>query len=451
MSVELAQNDIVFDHRVVLFAVGTSVVAALVSGVLPALRAPVDNPAQVLRAGRTPGSRRSGRSGLAVVGLELALATVLLCGAGAVTAAFLQEQAEPLGYQADGLLTLRASLPTDRYPGEASRNRAVQALADRIGALPGVAAAGVQTGNPARGGWVVQASTPERSGLGEGVEAYLRFGTPGVLESLGVPIVAGRALDERDREGPPAAVVSRSLARRLWGGPREALGRELLLPGVRADATEWRVVGVSGDVREQGDVRAAVYVPYTRHLGRLPAQEIDFFVRSASGDAVPLAPEVRAAVHEVDPDLALYGVESQAEVRTAAQALERAGATLAAGLVGFGLLLSAIGVFGVVSNLSARARRSIGVRKALGAGPATLVGATLGPTVRAVLGGIAVGIGGAWLSNRVLGLWIAELPAPDARLYALVAVVLGLVALAAAVGPAARAILVDPVRVLRSD
>jgi predicted permease len=451
MSVELAQDDIVFDHRVLAFAVGASVVAALVAGVLPAMRAAVRDPAGTLRAGGWVGRGGRAGSGLLLVGVELALAMVLLTGASSVTAAFVRDRLRPLGYRADRVLTLRASLPEDRYAGEERRTTVVEAIRRRIEALPGVAAAGVQTGNPARGGWVERATRPDRPGSDGAVPTYVRLATPGALESLGVPLLAGRMLDARDEEGAPAVVVSRSLARRLWGDARDGLGRRLLLPAAPADTTEWTVVGVCGDVREEGDVTAALYLPYARHRGRLPAQEIDIFVRVASGSPGAAAPSVRAAVHEVDADLALYGVRPQAEVRTAAQALDRAGATLAAGLVAFGLLLCAIGVFGVASNVAARMRPALGVRKALGAHAIALMKAGMAPTMRAVGGGIAAGVVAAWLANRALAAHVTGLQRPDPWLYGTVAIVLGAVALASALGPLVRAASVDPVRVLRDD
>lgn len=451
MSVELAQNDIVLDHRVLLFALGASSLAALVAGLIPALRASVRDPAGTLRAGGWVNREGRTGSGMVIVGVELALAMVLLTGASAVTAAFVHDRTRPLGYHARGVLTLRASLPEDRYPGEARRTEIVEALRERIDRVPGVASAGIQTGNPARGGWVVRASKPERPGAEASVPVYMRFATPGVLESLEVPLVAGRALDVHDDEGPPAAVISRRLARRLWGEARDAVGRTLLIPDAPADATEWRVVGVVGDVREQGDVTFALYLPYAHHRGRLPAQEIDVFVRAQVGPAAAIAPAVRSAVHAVDPDLAVYGVEPQAEVRTAAQSLERAGAVLATGLIGFGLLLSAMGVFGVMSQISTGATRAMGVRRALGARPQSLLARAMVPAGKATLVGITVGVAAAWAVNRMLAARIAGLPAAQGWLYALVATVLGTVALGAALWPAVRAALVDPARVLHMD
>ncbi len=449
MSVELAQDAIVFDHRVLLFALGASVLAALVAGVLPATRAAVRDPATTLRAGGRV--ERGGRasSGLMIVGLELALAVVLLTGASAVTAAFVRDRARPLGYRPQGVLTLRTSLPEDRYPGEGRRTDVVEALRAAVEELPGVAAVGLQTGNPVRGGWVARASALQPTTATDSIPAYVRLATPGVLESLDVPLLAGRPLDRRDDGGPPAVVVSRDLARRLWGDARAAVGQRLRLPDAPADATEWQVVGVCGDVREQGEVTAAVYLPYARQRGRLPAQEVDLFVRAASGRAGDVAVAVRDAAHRVDPDLALYGVQPMTEVRTVAQALERAGATLAAGFIGFGLLLSAIGVFGVVSNISAGAARAMSVRKALGARPGALLLAALRPTTQAVTGGLVVGLASAWLVNRLLAARVEGLPHPDPWLYALVAAVLAVVAFAAALGPLIRSTRVDPARVLR--
>ena len=451
MSVELAQDDIALDSRVLLFALVASVVAALVAGVLPALRSAVRDPARTLRGGGAarPGGRTG--SGLLLVGIELALAMVLVTGAGAVTAAFVRGQARPLGYRADGVLALEASLPEDRYPGDRGRVEVVDAIRRRVAELPGVSAAAMATGNPARGGWIGRASADGGADATNDPETYLRFVTPGFLHTLEVPLVAGRALDARDDAGPPSVVVSARLARRLWGEERSAVGRTLVLPDVPASATQWTVVGVCGDLREEGEVETAVYLPYARHRGRLPGQEVDLFVRASGGDAAAVAPEVRAAVHEVDATLALYGVVPQEEVRSASVALERAGATLAAGFVVFGLLLSAIGVFSVVSTVTGRTRRAVGVRKALGAGPVRLFAAALVPTLGAVSLGVGVGAATAWGANRVLGTSIVGLPAPDALLFATAAAVLCVVALAAALGPLLSVARIDAASVLRAD
>lgn len=171
-----------------------------------------------------------------------------------------------------------------------------------------------------------------RSGEGggdEGVRAYIRLGTPGLFDALSIPVLRGRALDARDREGPPAAVISRSLARRLWASEAEAVGRTLRAPSGVDSSSDWMVVGVVGDLREASEEAAAVYLPYTRHQGRLPAQELHLFVRGRDGsDPGALAGPVRAAIGEVDPDLPVYGIQAQAKVRSTAFVLERAGAVL---------------------------------------------------------------------------------------------------------------------------
>jgi len=451
MSVELAQDDIVLDRSVLLFALAASTLAALVAGVFPAVRAAVRDPAGTLRAGGPV--RRGGQtgSGLLLVGLELAFTMVLVTGAGAVTAAFVRSRARPLGYHPEGVLTLRASLPEDRYPGERGRVDAVDEIRRALQRLPGVSGAAAATGNPGRGGWTVRPSPTGADDAGVGPESYLRFVTPGFRGTLGLPLLAGRSLDARDERGPLAAVVSARLARALWGEERAAVGRTLALADAPAAEGPWTVVGVYGDLREEGDVATAVYLPYSRHVGRLPGQEVDLFVRASGGDAAAVAPAVRTAVHEVDPDLALYGVQPQTAVRSVSVALERAGATLAAGFVAFGLLLSAIGVFGVASTVAGRSLRAVGVRKALGAGPVRLLASTLAPTLRAVASGVAVGAAAAWVANRLLRAGIAGLPAPDPLLIAGAAVLLTLVALAAALVPLVAAARTDAARVLRAD
>lgn len=452
MSVELAQDDIALDHHVVLFAAGAAAVAAIVSGVLPALRTSVRDLAGALRAGEGPGQAQGTRSGLAVVALEVALAMVLLTGAASVAGGYLQDRWRPLGYRPDGVLSVRASLPESRYPDDARRVQMVDQLAERVGALPGVAAAGVSTGNPALGGWVERVSNHEGGTARDAVETHLSFVSSGFFAGLGITILSGRPLTADDDRGPPSAVVSTSLARRLWGDPRAAVGRTLVLPEGDASATSFTVVGVCADLREADEVASGVYLPYARHQGRFPAQEIDLFVRAAAGsEAAGLASAVRAAVHEMDPDLALFGVLPQSQVSSRASALEGAGALLAAGLMGFGLLLSALGVFGIMANVAARSLSALGIRKALGARSPALARAALVPTLVAIAAGIGIGAGGAWLVTSVVGARLGAAGPPGAPLYAVVAAVLTAVALLSALGPVVRAVRVDPVRVLRAD
>lgn len=456
MSVELAQDDIVLDHRVVLFAVAAATVAALVSGVFPAARTSVRDLAGTLRSGGGAGTSRSG-SGLSLVAVEVALAVVLLTGAASVAEGWLRYRMHPLGYRPEGVLTLRASLPEARYASDDARVRGVDALVNAIAHTPGVQTVGVSTGNPALGGWIERVSGDGDPDPREAVQTHLRLVTPGFFPGLGVSLVAGRLLGPEDDRGPPSAVVSVSLARRLWGDERAALGHTVILPAGDATDTRFTVVGVCADVREEDPVPSGLYLPYARHRGRLPAQEIDFFVRASDGeDPATLGPSVRMAVRSADRDLALFGVEPQVRVRSRASALEGAGALLASGLIGFGLMLSAIGVFGVMSNLASRSMASLGIRKALGARPSALLRTALGPVMAAIGSGAAAGALGAW---TVTGLAGARFPGagpsdagpPAPTLYAVAIGVMVLVALLAALGPVVRAVLVDPARLLRAE
>lgn len=474
MSVELAQNDIVFDARVAAFVVGVSAVAILVAGGLPALRIPVRDPAAVLRSsGRGPSG--GGGPGYGLVAVQLGLAVILLAGAGAVTASFLRLHADPPGYEPEGLLTLRASLPESRYPSGEARSRLVRELNDRLAGIPGVAAATVSTSNPAHLTWWEMVRRTDAPADRPGTRATLRYVTPDFFRTLDIPILAGRALDRRDAEGPRSTVVSRALARELWGEEGAALGRT-----VDVGDRDWTVVGVAGELREPATgVSGGLYLPYARHDGPYPAQEIHLFVRGGTregaregalapgsgpasdpgppgsaaraSDPLSLAPLVRAAVHDLDDRLALFGVQDQSRVRSPQYVLERTGAGLAGGLVLFGLLLSGIGVFGVASHAVRSSLPALGVRKALGAPAGTLARHALAPILIAAVLGVGAGTGASLLVNRALGAVFVDLPSPDPVVYAVVSALLVVLTILAALRPALTAALVDPARVLRSE
>ncbi len=473
MSVELAQNEIVMDRTVYAFVAGIALLATLLVGGLPAARLPVRNPARVLRAGGR-GSRGGGGSfglfgrlgGYGLIAPQLAFAVVLIVGASTVTSSFLNERLRPLGSDPGAVLTLRTSLPEDRYPTSAARSRAARALLTEIERVPRVASVSLSTSNPSLGGWAAIVGRPD-AGSGEvGRRANARYVAGDFDRTLGLPVLNGRGLDERDPTGPLAAVVSASLAEALWGERGASLGGRVSLTDPTGEVREWSVVGVVGDLREAGGETATIYLPYEHHIGRFPAQELHLFVRAApAGPTDPggssaggldatvlsLATPVRAALRSVDSDVALFGIQAQASVQSPEYVLERTGAVLAVGLVVFGLLLTGMGVFGAVTQVVEAARPSLGVRKALGATSSAVLWAALTPLLVVSGIGVLAGVSGSLLLQGLLGAVFVGLPVPSAGVYALVATVLFTVALAAALRPAVGAALVNPAGVLRGD
>ena len=442
--------DVALDGRVVAFALGTGVLTALLFGLLPALRVARVDVSRTLatgaRAGTSTGHRRL-RDGLAVA--QIALAMVLLVGAGLMLTSFRRLQAVDTGLSTTGVLTVPLQLPEGAYPGE--RQRAfVRELVARAEALPRVRSAAVTITNPYREWGFANDVTPADRAAGAPPSGLLVAGwrsvTPGFFRTLQVPLLRGRLFD--DASGPeaePVVVISASLARQLWPG-EDAVGKSLFWGGTTG--TPKRVVGVVGDVRDrapEAEPQPMLYLPYAQ----LELPMVTLLVRTDLARPAALAGSLRGVVWSLDPNLPVPEVTPLAANQAALLAGTRFRALLLAAFAGVALLLAALGVYSVMAFAVARRTREIGVRLALGARPAEVARAVLRRGLALTAAGVAVGAVGSLAAGRAAAGLLYETPPTDARTIAAVALLLGVTALLATWLPSRRATRVDPVRALR--
>ena len=436
------------DAAVVGIPVLATVATVLLFSLLPALQGSRLDLDASLRAGsRTTRSGASGRLSDAFVVSQFALSLVLLVGGGLLLRSFWKLANLEPGFHVERVLVGRVSLPWTQYQ-EPDRVRSVfERLEAQVAALPGVMAAGLTSTAPFSSGNNQQEFRIDgrESAPGEPVPVTsVRSMSLGYLNAVGTPVVSGRQFAPADAEGATlVAIVDESLARRYWPGG-SALGRRVRLGG----DTAWRtIVGVAASVRHGSLSRSVdhyVYLP----LAQAPRWGMDLAVRAA-GDAAALLGPVRAALQEIDPELPLYEEHTLEDAISDSLAPRRLVNALLLGFAGVGLLLAAIGIYGVMALSVASRTNEFGIRIALGAAPAEIRALVLGRGLKLLLVAVVIGLAGGALASRFLGSLLFEVEPIDPLTFGAGTVTLALVALAACYLPARRATRTDPLEALR--
>ena len=455
-------GDVRLDATVVAGTTLVAAVIALIFGVVPFARNRAITPSTMLRDGgrAATSDRRSARLRQVLVATQVAMATVLLVGSGLVLRSFQKLRAVDPGFRPEGVITFRIALPRSGYASAEDVARFHYSMLDRIRSLPAVAAAGATGRLPLAGVDVewdplrVEGRTFPPNTLPPLVE--MRVATPGYFEAMGIPKVAGRVLERSDAEQVTGAVlITEAVVRKLMES-REPIGARVAhgLPGVRGEKPWSDVVGVVGDVRGVSLDKEPVGAVYYAMVNR-PGVDMEWLARSmvyAVRTTTPpgvLVPAVRRELSKLDPTLPL------AETRTLASVVAAAQGGMRFAMVGFavaaaiGLFMGAIGLYGVLSYVTAQRTREIGVRMALGATPASVRVAVLrrGLTVSAV--GLLAGLGGALLLRGLASPLLYGITPTDPLTLLAVSAVLLLVGALATWLPARRAARLDPVRALR--
>src|SRR5688572_18594481 len=448
-------RDAGIDQRVLLFAIAVSAGCALIFGTAPAWLASRVSP----RDGMSDDARgaTAGRSRLrfqhALVATEIALAVILLSGAGLMRKGFLSFAATDLGFRRDSILTLRVDLTAERYKDNDAVWALLRRTKDEIAALPGVNGVALEGPGLPTGGWYQAHFTRDGApSEAEQVVARRHHVTPGYLATLGIRLLSGRDLSTDDvATGPRAIVVSERLAARTWPG-ESAVGKQLRSIG--ANPVAWTVVGVVAEVSHSGlDAEASqipdVYISVFQSPPRSPAL-VTAFVRTST-DAGTLLPAMRRILAGVDPNLAFYDVQTLTARLDSQTATGRFLVRLMTAFGALGLLLAAVGVYGVIAYGVAQRTREIGVRVALGASRADIVRQVVGSGMQPVLVGAVVGLGAVWALERfVRSLLYGVKPSDPAILIGTLAL-LGAAALIASWLPARKAATVEPLIALRGN
>jgi predicted permease len=437
------------DWRAAGFSAAITAAVAVVAGLVPAIRLVRLDVHRALSAS-SRGVAGSHRLMHALVIGEVALAAALLTSAGLMTDNLRRLLSADLGLRPDQLLALRLPLPP-RYDTAERRSVVARQLTDAVMALPGVEQGGLVTVNPLDRGSFGAAVESEEQPLAPGQSAPIvnhRLVSAGWLPAAGITLLRGRHFGDADgAAGQPVAIVSRRMADRLWPG-RDPIGKRVRQP--RAGAPWITVVGVVADVRDSGDWRDTWYVPYDQHAGTLAGSTMHLMVRSRVDAAATLA-AMRAAVSRVDP---LLPVPEPVIMRTLwenAQTQPRLGAVVSAMFAASGLLLAAIGTYGVLAYLVSTRAREFGIRQALGATPRTLLLMVLRDGSKLTGAGLAFGALLCLAVAPALRSVTTEAPHLPASLPWMVAAVLAIAAVAASLVPALRATRSSPVDVMKSE
>jgi predicted permease len=439
-------GEISIDGRVLLFTLGLSLATGVVFGSVPALAAPREA-TRGLRdgGGRATGGRQRVRNALVVA--QVAISFVLLIGAGLTLRSVMKLEAIDPGFRTDNVLAMRVALNFTKYRSAAQRGDFYERLLERLAADPAVVAAAGAGTYPLNeigaftSGVIVEERPVPRGSPPHRADIHVASGE--YFRAIGVPVLHGRAFTNRDRAGAPrVAIVNRSMARRHWPD-RDPIGRRLSPDG----GTWLTIVGVVADARQRLDLPPAdeVYLP----LLQAPPVETRFLVR-APGDPRAVERRVREAVFAIDPRQPVDGFRTLEEARGQAIAPRRLTALLLAGFGCLAIVITAVGIGGVIALSVNQRTREFGIRMALGARRAQLLATVIGQGLALTLIGLAIGVLGARsLARLMTGLLFGVAPT-DAFTFAAVACVLLLVAALACLIPARRASTVDPIVALRA-
>jgi putative ABC transport system permease protein len=444
-------DEVGVDGRVLAFTALVTLLAGGLFGLTPALRAARSDPRQALQEGG-----RGGLGGTAarlrglLVSAQVALALVLLVGAGLLARSFDSLRSVELGFEPAGVTTFQVFLRGYESPERVAFARAME---ERLAALPGVAAVGV-TGTLPLSGFDGDASfhvegrpLPEPGGE---PAAWIRRVTPGYLPAMEIEVVRGRGFGDVDVEGDRGVVIVNETLAARWFPGEDPVGRRITFSDPAAEDPFWReIVGVARDIRNFGireESRMAVYLPW--------AQAPGFAVNGVVRTEVPddgLVPALRAHVDELDPTVAVARIRPMTELVERALAPERFLTLLLSLFAAAGLTLAAVGLYGVVSWSVGRRVRELGVRMALGAGTARVAAMVVRGSLVLVAAGVVAGLGAVLLLTRLLDGLLYGVEATDPATLAAVVLLLVAVATVAAAVPAVRAAAVDPARALHGE
>ncbi|MEZ5319271.1 MAG: ADOP family duplicated permease [Vicinamibacterales bacterium] len=434
------------DARLLASAVAVLFLTTLATGVAPMLR-DARRAIGALHAHRVTGADTAGRLvpvHLALVAGEVAVAVIVVSAAGLLWRSFDQLVRVDPGFVADGVVTARLAPSDPKYASVELRRALVDDVLDRVSRLPGVESAGAIHFLPIADGGPAVRVVPDPAKPDEAHGASYRVVTPGYFETMRIPLRRGRALSETDDpSGTPVILVNERMAATFWPGA-DPIGRRLY----RTNGTYWTIVGVVGDVRQGAlglPADPEMYLP----LAQSAWASAMSIVARASGTATGIGTRIEDVVHDLDPGIPVMRVAAMTDLVGRSVDEPRVVSTVFAlfGVLAAGL--GAIGVYGVAAHQVGRRRREIGIRLALGATRARVLGGEIRRGGVAVAVGLAAGAAGSWAFAGALGGMLYEVAPRDTRVLAITVALLGAIALAAIVVPARRASGVDPVSVIR--
>jgi putative ABC transport system permease protein len=435
------------DSRVLAFAAGVSLLTTLLCSLVPAWQVSRFDLQTTLRGGSRRASATHAHRRLAgtLVVSQVALAVILLVGAGLLLRTFSHLLKVQLGFQPERVLTMQVLILGD----ESQRANKVDAILDRIRSLPEVRAAGtiqyLPLGPTSGTGFYIEGQTEPTPSEKPVTEASLV--SRGYFAAMGIPLLAGRPFDERDRIGSPrVCLINRSFARRFFPD-RDPIGRRIVVEWTNEAPTE--IVGVMGDIRQDGITEGPKPTVFMAQA-QVPAYITHLVVRTAA-DPLGLVNAIKQSVHEVDKGQPVAEIKTMDDYLSESLARPRMYSAMVPAFAGLALMLAAIGVYGVISYSISKRTHEIGIRVALGARRGAVLGLVMKQGLRLTLIGTVLGILGALAFTRFLSSFLYGVTSTDPFTFLAVCVLLAAVSLSATWIPARRAAKVDPMVALRYE
>ena len=442
-------NEIGVDRSVITFALLMSLLTVPLFGLIPALRGTDFDLARALRFGGRGGGEGGSRIRSALVVAQVALSMTLLISSGLLFRSFQALQHVDLGFPSENLLTVGIQVPDYKYADGQELALAWDQLFRRLVAIPGVQAIGGADWlpvSPGGGPWnsLSRPDRPLEPGQ-QGTPANRKFVSNDYFETLGVALLAGRSFQEDDQpEAPPVMILSESLATELFPG-EDPLGREVTLWG-----TNFQMVGIAPDVSEEGPGRTG-RPSFFISTGQYPQASLSVVVRTAGVDPLGVVGGLRGALIELDPDIALTGVQTMEARFSGTLAQPRFRTTMVGVFALAGLLLAAFGLYGILAFLVARQRHEIGIRMAVGARSEDVVALVLRHGLGLVAAGAVLGVLGGGIASLAMRSLLFGVSLVDPVTLGGSSLVLLAVAVAASLLPAWKAVRVDPLESLRAE
>jgi putative ABC transport system permease protein len=440
------------DATILAFSFGLSLLTGILFGLAPALQSSRLDLNEVLKEGGRNASAGAGhRLRSAMVVTEIALAVVLLIGAGLMIKSLLRLLDSNVGFKTENLLTMTVVLPPMKYAEQSAQINFNDQLTERVRALPGVTGAGTVNILPLNGGNTTRFNIEGDPipPAGQETEANIRTVNDSYFQTLGIPLVAGRNFDEGDKpDGPGVVIIGKHIADTMFAG-RDPIGKRLVYTSLQTQPD--LIIGVVGDVKITGldqEIKPVLYYPF-----RQSSSTFANLVVRTTNDPNSIVNSLRTEVRSLESDAAIFNVRTMDQMisDTPASFMRRFPALLISIFAGVALLLASIGIYGVVSYSVSQQTHYIGVRMALGARPADIIKMVLSQGFLLALLGVGIGVLAALGLTRLLRTFLYGVETHDVTTFGLVAGSLFVVALVACYLPARRATKIDPLVALRYE
>jgi putative ABC transport system permease protein len=442
------------DSSVLAFTFIISILTGLVFGLAPALRISRPDLNESLKEGGRSQGTGAGRNRLrsALVVAEVAMALVLLVCAGLLIKTMMRLNSVDPGFSPERVLTMKVVLSSARHPQPASWVAFYDQMLGRIETLPGVEAAGLTSVLPLSGNFdgrgLAVEDHPRPPGQEFSVDLYIT--TPGYLRAMATPLLKGRALDAQDTaDAPLVTLINETMAQNLWPN-QDPLGRRIKFPGSEKKPQPWRtVVGVVSDVSQYGldmKIPMQIYLPEAQY----PTSSMSLVVRTST-DPAGLLGAIRGEIAELDPNQAVSEVATMGQLLSNSVSLRRFSMLLLVVFAGVALVLAAIGIYGVIAYTVTQRTHEIGIRMALGAQGRDILRLVVGQGLLLTLSGVAIGVVAAVALTRLMESLLFGVSATDPLTFAVISLLLTIIALLACYIPARRATRVDPMVALRYE